>query len=62
MTISKNRGVAFLVLLSLIAIIAGVYLVFGLGWAAIVGGLFGLLLAFGSVYDAVASASEKPEK
>ncbi len=48
-----------MVLGSLLAIIAGVFVVFGLGWAAIVAGLFGLLLAFGAAYDAVASAEDK---
>lgn len=62
MKVSTNPTVAIMVLVSLIAIIGGVWLVFGIGWAAIVGGVFGILLAFGAAYDAVASAEDKPQK
>lgn len=40
-------------------VVVGVFLVFGIGWAFILAGVLGAMLAFGLAYDAAARSNEK---
>jgi len=57
--VSESTARTVLFFVSAAFVVAGVHVVFGIGWAFILAGILGVLLAFGLAYDAAARSNEK---